>query len=102
MTDVQPYIDAVAREGAHGYRKIFDVTHAPEALGRDNLQKIARQVRALGETYRIGPLAIVAASDESYELARYYADQASVDRPLKIFRELHVARQWLDGSAGKD
>lgn len=102
MTDVQPYIDAVAREGAHGYRKIFDVTHAPDALGRDNLQEIARQVRALGETYRIGPLAIVAASDKSYDQARYYAAEASVDRPLTIFRELHLARQWLDGLAEKD
>jgi hypothetical protein len=32
----------------------------------------------------------------SYQQARMFAALAEADRPIKIFRELHLARQWLD------
>ena len=40
--------------------------------------------------------AIVAASDRSFEQAKTFAAAATARRPLAIFRELHLARQWLD------
>jgi hypothetical protein len=45
---------------------------------------------------QLGPLAIVAASEASYAQARAFADAAPVRRPLRIFREMDLARQWLD------
>jgi hypothetical protein len=47
-------------------------------------------------------VAIVAASDESYAQALVFAQAATVQRPLKIFRELHAARQWLDAQVVRD
>jgi hypothetical protein len=46
-----------------------------------------------------GPIAIVATTDDAYFQAAAYADLARVDRPLRIFRELHEARRWLDSFA---
>ena len=45
---------------------------------------------------QVGPLAIVAASDRSFGQAKTFAAAATARRPLAIFRELHLARQWLD------
>ena len=39
---------------------------------------------------------VVAASDESDAQAQIFAAAAQVRRPLRIFRELHAAREWLD------
>ena len=64
---------------------------APKALGQ--------RVMFYAQHGQIGPLAIVAASDESYAQAQIFANAATVKRPLQIFRELHAARQWLVAQA---
>ena len=45
---------------------------------------------------QLGPLAIVASSDESYAQAQVFASSATAKRSLQIFREMHAARRWLD------
>jgi hypothetical protein len=50
----------------------------------------------------MGPLAIVAATPESYERAHLFAALADAQRPIRIFTELHEARQWLDEQAPAD
>jgi hypothetical protein len=62
----------------------------PDAAGDRSRQG---QPIALG---KIGPLAIVATTGKSHEQARMFAALAEADRPIKIFRELHLARQWLE------
>ena len=49
----------------------------------------------------MGALAIVAASDVSYRQARLFESLAVADRPLKIFRELAAARDWLEAEPTK-
>ncbi|MGH8432385.1 MAG: hypothetical protein ACREUF_18495, partial [Solimonas sp.] len=65
-------------------------------LTEENLKALGQRVIFYAEHGQIGPLAIVAASDESYAQAQIFASAAQVRRPLQIFRELHAARQWLD------
>lgn len=96
--EIDGYLAALAREEALGYRKIFDITHAPDSLTPETISALARRVRGLGERTTLGPLAIVAASDESYLQARQFAAEAVAHRPLTIFREMHAARRWLDGA----
>ena len=60
---------------------------------------LGARIRAYAGTANIGPLAIVATSNESYGRARLFAALADARRPLKIFRELHAARHWLDAQA---
>jgi hypothetical protein len=94
--DIEQYFAGVTAEGAMAYRKIFEITHTPQALNADNLKALGQRVVYYAQNGQIGPVAIVAASDESYAQAQIFAQAAQVRRPLQIFRELHSARRWLD------
>jgi hypothetical protein len=97
VSDIEKYFAGVTAGGAMGYAKIFEITHTPDALSNENLKALGQRVIFYAEHGQIGPVAIVAASDESYEKAAVFAAAAKVERPLMIFRELHVARHWLEG-----
>ena len=96
VADIEQYFAGVTAEGGMSYRKIFEITHTPMALSDENLRALGQRVVFYAQHGQIGPLAIVAASDESYAQAKIFAESAQVRRPLQIFRELHDARQWLD------
>lgn len=96
LIDIEHYLDGVVTANAMAYRKIFDMTQATPALGDDELLALGGRIRAYIPLGEIGPLAIVATTDASYDQARMFAELAEADRPIKIFRELHLARQWLD------
>ena len=96
VADIEQYFAGVTADGAMAYRKIFEITHTPNALSDENLKALGQRVVFYAEHGQIGPVAIVAASDESYAQAQIFAGAAQVRRPLQIFRELHAARQWLD------
>lgn len=98
--DVEEYFADLAREKAHPYRKIFDVTQAePLELSAADVSTLAAQVRQTGEQAVLGPIAIVASAPENHALARLFASEAVAKRPISVFRELHEARRWLDGFA---
>lgn len=97
VADIEQYFAGVTDGGAMSYRKIFEITHTPDALNEDNLKALGQRVIFYAQHGQVGPVAIVAASDDSYEQAEIFAAAAQVSRPLMIFRELHAARRWLDG-----
>lgn len=94
--DIERYFAGITADGAMGYRKIFEITHALTALSDDNLRTLGQRVVLYAQHGQVGPLALVAASDESFRQAKTFAAAATARRPLAIFRELHQARQWLD------
>ena len=97
--DIEQYFAGVTADGAMAYAKIFEITHTPGALtgalSPENLKSLGQRV-VYAQHGQVGPLAIVAASEESYAQASIFAAAATVDRPLRIFRELHAARQWIE------
>jgi hypothetical protein len=95
-TDIEGYLDDVVVMDTLPYRKIFDMTHAVMVLSDDDMMALGARIRAYADLANLGPLALVASSPESYERARLFAVLADARRPLKIFSELHKARQWLD------
>lgn len=95
-TDIEGYLDDVVVKDVLPFRKIFDMTHGELTLSDDDVMALGARIRAYAGTARMGPLAIVATTDESYGRARLFAALADARRPLKIFGELHIARQWLD------
>jgi hypothetical protein len=99
VADIEQYFAGVTADGAMTYRKIFEITYTPRALSDENLKALGQRVVFYAQHGQMGPVAIVAASDESFAQARIFADAAQVRRPLQIFRELHAARQWLDTQA---
>ena len=94
--DIERYFAGITANGAMAYRKIFEITGAPAALDEANLKALGERVIYYAQHGQMGPVAIVAASDESFAQAQIFAAAAKVRRPLQIFREQHAARQWLD------
>jgi hypothetical protein len=99
VADMEQYFAGVTADGGMAYAKIFEITHSPLAISEENLKALGQRVMFYAQHGQIGPLAIVAASDESYAQAQIFANAATVKRPLQIFRDLHAARQWLDEQA---
>jgi hypothetical protein len=99
VADIEQYFAGVTAQGGMSYGKIFEITHTPHALSEENVKALGQRVVFYAQHGQLGPVAIVAASDESYAQAQVFANAASVSRPLQIFRELHAARQWLDAQA---
>jgi hypothetical protein len=101
VADIEQYFAGVTADGGMAYAKIFEITASPMALSEDNLRALGQRVMFYAEHGQIGPLAIVAASDESYAQAQIFAQAAVARRPLQIFREMHAARKWLDAQVGR-
>ncbi|HTE82716.1 MAG TPA: hypothetical protein VK634_18665 [Reyranella sp.] len=97
--DIEGYLDAVVVADTLAYRKIFDMTQATASLPDEDMMALGARIRAYATMGAMGPLAIVASTPESYERAHLFATLADAKRPLKIFRELHLARKWLDAQA---
>ncbi|WP_428685321.1 hypothetical protein [Reyranella sp.] len=96
LKDVENYLDGVAIADVLSYRKIFDMTHATVMLNDADMMVIGARIRAYMQVSTLGPLAIVAVTEEAYQQASLFEVLAQGDRPVKIFRELHHAREWLD------
>lgn len=96
VADIEKYFAGITTDGAMSYRKIFEITHTPSVLTEANLRALGERVVLYAQHGQIGPVAIVAASDESFAQAQIFAAAATARRPLAIFRELHAARHWLD------
>jgi hypothetical protein len=94
--DIEKYFAGITADGAMSYAKIFEITHTPEALSDENLKTLGQRVIFYAQHGQVGPVAIVAASDESYAKAAVFAEAARASRPLMIFRELHAARRWVE------
>jgi hypothetical protein len=98
-TDIEDYLDAVVVADALAYRKIFDLTRGQVDLPDDDMMALGARIRAYATISAIGPLAIVAGTPESHERAQLFAALADAQRPIRIFTELHEARQWLDSQS---
>jgi hypothetical protein len=97
--DIEGYLDAVVVADGLPYRKIFDMTQAEPAISDNDMMGLGARIRAYATMGGMGPLAIVASTDVSYERAHLFAALADARRPIRIFRELHQARQWLDAQS---
>lgn len=96
LADVEEYLDGVAVADALPFRKIFDTTNAKMMLSDADMMSLGARIRAYMKVSKLGPLAIVAVSERAYQQAKLFEVLAEGDRPVKIFRELHLAREWLD------
>lgn len=101
LQDIEGYLDGVVVGEALSYRKLFDVSKASLHLSDDEMMLLGARIRAYATTASqpMGPLAIVATTTEGHGQARLFSALADAKRPIKIFRELHAARKWLDGLA---
>jgi hypothetical protein len=96
VEDIEQYFAGVTAEDAMSYRKIFEIGATSTALSEDMIRGLGQRVMLYAQHGQLGPLAIVATSEESFAAAQIFASSATVSRSLQIFREMHAARRWLD------
>lgn len=101
LRDMEDFLEGIAMTATQSYRKLFDMTRCSVALSKEDLFALTARIQGQNSIGPMGPAAIVAPSDENFQHARQFASLAVVDRPLKIFRELKAARDWLDAEAAK-
>lgn len=96
LLDLEQYLDAVVVAGSMPYRKLFDGAHGESRLTDEEMMLLGARIRAYHAAGPMGPLAIVVVSQHTHGLARLFGALAAADRPIKIFRDVRVARRWLD------
>jgi len=96
VEDIEQYFTGITVEGAMAYRKIFEIGATPMAMTEEGLKSLGQRVMLYAQHGKVGPVALVAGSDESFAQAQTFAAAANAKRPLQIFREMHAARRWLD------
>jgi hypothetical protein len=92
--DIADYFHGVTLEGGISYAKMFLVDSA-SMISDENIRALGGIIQRYALTDRIGPVAIVAASDEAFRQASVFAAAATAERPLAVFREQAEAVRWL-------
>ena len=96
LKDMEECAEGIMTPATRSYRKLVDLAKGRLALSREDIAALARYVHALGGPGPMGAVAITVGSDESEQQTRHFESLSAVDRPLKIFRDLQVARDWLN------
>ena len=92
--DITDYFHGVALEGGISYAKMFLVESA-SMISDENIRALGGIIQRYALTDRIGPVAIVAVTDEAFRQASVFASAATAERPLAVFREQAEAVRWL-------
>jgi hypothetical protein len=92
--DIENYFHGVGIEGGISYAKMFLVETA-SMMSDENLRTLGAVIRRYAVVDRIGPVAIVAPSDEAYRQAAVFAAAATAERPIAVFRQQELAARWL-------
>jgi hypothetical protein len=90
------YVDEIEKAGAIPYRRLMDLTGVGIPMPQAEARLVGQRFANLKNKALLGPSAIVVTSDTFAHLVKIFDASAQADRPLKIFRDLHLARTWLD------
>lgn len=94
LKDIGEFLDAVVKARAQPYAKLFDATHGTSGLSDADVKALTARLHAAPRPSKLGPFAIVARSDRS-DIAQVLKPFASLERPMRLFRDIHSARKWL-------
>ncbi|HWD29492.1 MAG TPA: hypothetical protein VG387_20135 [Rhizomicrobium sp.] len=90
----EDYLDQIVVQGAMPYRKLYD-NRDGTFIDADPM-RIAARVSAYAHFDPRGPVAVIAVSDASVEVARRVLNLGNAKRPAKLFHSETAARTWLD------
>ena len=96
LKDVEAFLDAVVVQDALRYRKLLDGRGAVPKYTNDDVMALGARVSAYAQIEQRGALALVAGTDEHFELAARFINLGKSDRPAKVFRSVDDARKWLE------
>ncbi|WP_428671953.1 hypothetical protein [Reyranella sp.] len=76
------------------YAKIIDVTGSHSDLTPEQVERVAAMLRGDPTAKTRGPVAFVV-DPRRRGFAEAFAEVTRGERPIKLFKSLHVARRWL-------
>lgn len=95
--ELQAYLGAIIAAQAMPYGKIFDITQATSLAGARPLSEVADTVRLYDKMKlgTVGPLAIVASTEDGIVHAEAFIRAASAERPVRLFADAAQAHAWI-------
>ena len=96
MVDFLAGLDAA---GARPYAKLVFLERLVTTFSEDSVGALASLVRQREQESEVEPIAIIAQDDATFEQARQFAHIAELARPIRVFREWHEGRRWIDAVA---
>lgn len=93
MIDFLSWLDEA---GARPYAKLVSLERLVTTFSEEAILDLANLVREREQESRVGPIAIIAMDDATFEQACQFAEVAELVRPIRVFREWHEGRRWID------
>lgn len=95
--DANAMVDAIVGANGFHFRKLFDGLRGSTNMTDQEVLRIGVRLRGLhAGRGPHGPLAVVFAEDKYEQIARVLGVLAAASRPMRVFKERHKARKWLD------
>ena len=95
-SEVFEHINQLELENALAYPKLIDARRMQVGFSAEEVMQFAAAISGLGAVELLGPLAVVATSDEATAMARRYIHLSASQRPAKLFNSIKKAEKWLD------
>jgi len=95
-SEVFEHINQLELENALAYPKLIDARRMQVGFSAEEVMQFAAAISGLGAVELLGPLAVVATSDEATAMARRYIHLSASQRPAKLFNSVKKAEKWLD------
>ncbi len=96
FADVLSFLEAVSGACAFTYRKLFDGRAGNWVPTDEEILSVCAETRSFHQRDRMGALALVLTSKQTWQLARLLGVLAVADRPMKVFETARQARRWID------
>jgi hypothetical protein len=94
--DLLNHIQAEVGPEVASYPEIFDCSGATTNLTVEQVRKLADQRRKIAQSQSAAPAAVVATNDLFFGMLRMFDMLTETVRPLRVFRDVKAAEQWLD------
>jgi hypothetical protein len=94
--DLLAHMKADIEPEAVNYSEIFDCTAATTNLTVEQVRKLSEERLQIAQSQPAGPVAVVATNDLFFGMFRMFDMLTETIRPIRVFRDIKAAEQWLD------
>ena len=95
IADLENYLDQIVVQGAMPYAKLYDNRDGTFQYTDEDMMLAGARISAYAALEPRGPVAVIAVSDASIEVAKRFLNLGGAKRPGQIFHSEAAARKWL-------
>jgi len=97
LADIEGYLADIVKARAVPYRKIFDASGGTSVLTPEDVDALrAKLAEFTQKRDNVGPFAVVTGGNREGRMANICQTITTANRPMRVFADIHSARQWLD------